>query len=189
MANTLKQMMTEELAQLAREAENCVLVDFRGLTAKESGELRRRLQERGIRMNVVPNKLFGRSLGQLFSEFEASDALAKLLTGPTAVVFGGDGAVMAARALLEWRRGHEKFAIKGALFDRRVIGADGIDEFSRMPTREQVIGQVIGIVIEPLRGIIGVLDAVVRNLVCAVDAIVKKQEKQGSEEPKAEQQG
>jgi large subunit ribosomal protein L10 len=190
MAKYIKKLMTSELAALARDAESCILVDFRGLTAKESDDLRRRLRERGIRMNVISNKLFGRSLVEQFSEFGETNALAEALRGPTAVVFGGDGAITAAKALIEWRRSHEKLKIKGALFGRRVLGADGVAEISTLPTREVVISQVIGLIAEPIQGILRALDGVARNLVTAVDAIVRKREdaeKQGSEQKTAEQ--
>ena len=172
MATTLRTMIVEEIKQWSSGAESCVLIDFRGLAAKDAGALRRMLRGKGVQMNVVPNRLFRRALAETASEALAKDdALTALLKGPTAVVFGDDGAVTAAKALVDWCKDHKNVAIKGGLFERRVIGSREVEALSRIPSKHVLIAQAVGGFASPLRGLVGVLGGVVRSLACALNAI------------------
>ncbi len=180
MAKFLKDLMVNELKELAGEAESCVLVDVRGLTAKEADELRRILREKGVRMNVVPNRLYRRALEERFGPEAAQDsALRELFRGPTAVVFGSDGAVTAAKVLLGWRKEHEKLTIKGGLLDRRPIDAAGVEELSKLPSKETLIAGVAAAVVDPLTSLMWFLEGAARNLAYAVAAVAEKKEKEG----------
>lgn len=172
MAKALRSMIVDEIKQWAPGAESCVLVDFRGLTAKDADALRRLLRAKGVQMNVVPNRLYRRALGEATSEALAKDdALAGMLKGPTAVVFGGDGAVTAATILVNWCKDHKHVAIKGGLFDRRVIGMREVVELSRIPPVQVLIAQAVGGIASPLRGFVCVLGGLMRGMVCALNAI------------------
>jgi large subunit ribosomal protein L10 len=165
-------MIVEEIKQWAPGAESCVLVDFRGLGAKDADALRRMLRAKGVQMNVVPNRLYRRALGEATSEALAKDdGLAAMLKGPTAVVFGGDGAVTAAALLVNWCKDHKNVAIKGGLFDRRVIGTRDVVELAKIPPMQVLIAQAVGGIASPLRGFVGVLGGLMRSVVCALQAI------------------
>lgn len=176
MAKFLKKLVAQELRQLAAEAESCILVDFRSLPAKQSNELRNRLRELGVRMNVVPNRLYRRAWAELLGGADASEtmAVAQVLRGPTAVVFGDDGAVTAAKVLKGWLKDHKQPEIKGGFLLRRVIDAAGVDELARIPSREELLSQIVGLIVEPLRRIVCTVDSAARNLVYAVNGIVEK---------------
>jgi large subunit ribosomal protein L10 len=176
MAKFLKRLIAGEFKELAGEAEDCLLVDFRGLSAKESDELRRRLREHGIRMNVIRNRLYRRAMEQAFLDSAGEEAVTAVLRGPTAVVFGGDGSVTAAKTLVEWRKEHQKLTIKGGFLDRRVLDVEAVETLAALPSREVLLAQVVGVIAEPLRAIVGVLDGATRNLVWALNAIVEKKE-------------
>ena len=179
MAKFLKRLITDELRQMASEVEGCVLVDFRGLTAKESNELRRLMREQDVRMNVVPNRLYRRAVTEILDAADGpsearSEAIAEVLRGPTAVVFGGDGAVTAAKVVTTWLKNHEKPEIKGGLLDRQVIDVAAVQELAKIPSREELLSQIVGLIAEPMRRIVGALDSAVRNIVYALDAIVEQ---------------
>ncbi|HNR99011.1 MAG TPA: 50S ribosomal protein L10 [Planctomycetota bacterium] len=172
MAKALRTLIVEEIKQWAPDAESCVLVDFRGLAAKDADALRRLLRAKGVQMNVVPNRLYRRALAEAASEtLAADDALAAVLKGPTAVVFGGDGAVTAAALLVNWCKDHKNPVIKGGLFDRRVIGAQDVADLAKIPPVPVLLAQVAGGMASPLRGLVGVLSGLMRGLVCALQAI------------------
>ena len=173
MAKFLKELVTQELRQLAATAESCVLVDFRGLSATETNELRNRMREQGVRMNVVPNRLYRRVWAEHI-EGSAATAADQVLRGPTAVVFGDDGAITAAKILQAWLKDHKQPEIKGGFLDRRVIDAAAVEELARIPSREELLSQVVGLVAEPLRRIVSAIDSAARNIVYAVNGIVEK---------------
>ncbi len=176
MAKFLKKLLTRELKQLALDAESCVLVDFRGLNAKESDDLRQRLREKGVRMNVIPNRLYRRALAADFMASAGEGDVTGMLRGPTAVVFGSDGALTAAKILLDWRKEHRALEIKGGFLDQKVIGRTRVEELARLPSREVLVGHIVGLIAGPVLGIVNVLDSAARSLVCALDAIAKKNE-------------
>lgn len=177
MARFLKEYMTEELNRWAPETKNCVMVDFRGLNAGEAEELRRKLRENGIRMNVVPNRLFKRALRESVSEeFAGREDVAGLLQGPTAVVFGGEGALTASKLLVDWRKEHKSLGIKGAVVDWDVLGVEEAEELARIPGKEELLTRVVGGIASPLNSFAFVLSGVLRSLASVLNSIKEKKE-------------
>src|SRR5690606_8680416 len=107
-ARAEKEKQVAELAEKLERAQAVVLVDFRGLTVRESGELRNRLREHGVEFKVVKNTLARRAAEQL--ELEGID---DTLTGPTAMAFAYDDPVVPARELSRFHRDTGKPQIKG----------------------------------------------------------------------------
>lgn len=175
MAKFLKELMAEEIAGWAGGVESCVMVDFRGLTAKESEDLRRALRAQGVSMNVVPNRLYRQALARAGAgDLAGDEALRALMKGPTAVVFGGDGALTAVKTLTAWNVGKKKIGIKGGILDRCVIDGAQVERLASIPDRDVLIAQVVGGIAGPLRGLVGVLSGVIRQLVYVLNAIKDK---------------
>lgn len=180
MAKFLKTLIKDEMAARDKELEGSVLVDFRGLDAKETEEIRRQLREKGAQMNVVLNRLYLKALMEkdkgLFDGQQ--DALKKLFKGPTAVVFGDDGAITPAKVLTEFQKTHTKLTIKGGFLDRKALNSDDIEALSKIPGRKVLLGQVVSGIAGPLSGFVSVLSGVLRNLVYVLSAIKDQQEEQ-----------
>ena len=160
---------TETVSRLARkmaQAEAIFLADFHGVDVAAVTRLRRSLRGAGVEYQVVKNRLAKRA---------ASDAglegLEQYLEGPTAMAFAHDDPVAPAKILQEFIDGGGKLAIKTGLVDGQILTAEAVAQLAKLPSREELIGQVVGSVQAPLYGLSAVLNGLLRSLVAALSAI------------------
>ncbi len=160
---------TETVSRLARkmaQAEAIFLADFHGVDVAAVTRLRRSLRGAGVEYQVVKNRLAKRA---------ASDAglegLEQYLEGPTAMAFAHEDPVAPAKILQEFIDGGGKLAIKTGLVDGQILTAEAVALLAKLPSREELIGQVVGSVQAPLYGLSAVLNGLLRSLVVALSVI------------------
>jgi len=147
MSKYVKDLIIKELAQRFKDVDSVVVINPRGISATKNNQIRRRLREKGARMTVVKNALIKRSIveGKL-KGFEA------LLEGPSALVYGKGSISAIARTLIEEKKQNEKLELRGVYFDGEIYaGAKGVEQVSKLPTREEAIGQIVAALVGPGR--------------------------------------
>jgi large subunit ribosomal protein L10 len=158
-----KAAVIEEVAREIDSAEAVFAVDYRGISVKQSAELRGRLDEAGASFRVVKNRLSMRAADQA-----GADALKAMLEGPTALTFVRGDAALAAKELAAFRREHGLLEFKGGTMDGDALTAEDVDAISRLPTRDALYGQLVGVTASPLnglvRGLAGLLSGFARQL-------------------------
>ncbi|MBQ3942903.1 MAG: 50S ribosomal protein L10 [Elusimicrobia bacterium] len=97
--------------------------------------------------------------------------------GPTAIVVEGDDPVSPAKIVSEFAKKNEKLVIKAGILDGKVIAVNEIKALASLPTKEVLIGKMLGSMNAPISNFVGVLSAVTRNFVCALNAIKEQKEK------------
>ena len=152
----------EEVAGQIQESEAVFAVDYRGISVPQAAELRTRLTEAGARFRVVKNTLTERAADQAGAE-----SLKEVLEGPTAFTFvladGGDVA-LAAKALATFRREHDVLAFKGGLMNGDALTIEQIEELSKLPARDVLHGQLVGMIASPITGLVRGLNALISGL-------------------------
>jgi large subunit ribosomal protein L10 len=151
----------EEVATQIQESEAVFAVDYRGISVPQAAELRTRLTEAGARFRVVKNTLTERAADQAGAE-----SLKEFLEGPTAftfVVADGDVA-LAAKALATFRRETDLLAFKGGTMGGDALSAEQIEALSRLPAREVLHGQLVGMIASPITGLVRGLNALISGL-------------------------
>jgi large subunit ribosomal protein L10 len=146
-----------------------LVADYRGLTVAEITELRKRLRETGAELIVAKNTLTLRAAKET-----GHDALESLLSGPTALTFAFNDAAKTAKAINDFNRGPKKLVIRGGLLGTSLLAANALDQVASMPTREQVLAQIVGGVAAPVAGIVGVLNTAVANVLYTLQARIDK---------------
>ncbi len=173
----------EEVAGQIQESEAVFAVDYRGISVPQAAELRTRLTEAGARFRVVKNTLTERAADQA-----GADALKELLEGPTAFTFvladGGDVA-LAAKALATFRREHSVLAFKGGVMGGDALTIDQMEELSRLPARDVLHGQLVGMIASPITGLVRGLNALISGLAIQLGQI-RDQGLVGGDEPAPE---
>ena len=131
MSKELKKYLTTGLeSRLGNLQEGCVLIDYRGLNAEQTYDLRHELRRGGIRMMVVHNRLARR----VFAQTSAPDTFQGLFRGPTAVLTGRDGALGASKSIVQWRKKNKDLApIKGGLFQGKALSAEEVGRLAQLP--------------------------------------------------------
>ncbi len=147
MARELKQIICEELRSRFTQLDGCVLIDHRGLDSEQTQDLRCTLREKGVQMNVVPNRLAKRVLLDLGAPSDFCD----LIRGPTAILFGGEGAFVASKSIMNWRRKNKDLAeIRGGMFEGETLSPDDVKRLADIPEPEVLRSTIAGMFVAPM---------------------------------------
>jgi large subunit ribosomal protein L10 len=158
-----------EIAENINESQAIFAVDYRGISVPQVAELRAKLREADASFRVVKNSLTERAA----DETGAAD-LKVYLQGPTALTFVRGDAALAAKAVADYARVTQLLPFKGGLMDGGVVDADQIRAISRLPSREVLYGQLVGIVASPVSGLVRTLSALVSGLAVALGQVHEK---------------
>jgi large subunit ribosomal protein L10 len=174
----------EEVAGQIQESEAVFAVDYRGISVPQAAELRTRLTEAGARFRVVKNTLTQRAADQAGAE-----SLKEFLVGPTAFTFvvadGGDVA-LAAKALATFRRENDVLSFKGGVMNGEPLSIEQLETLSRLPARDVLHGQLVGMIASPITGLVRTLNALISGLAIQLQQIAE-QGLVGGDAPAAEE--
>jgi large subunit ribosomal protein L10 len=161
-----KEQVVAELSERLRTATTLLVADYRGLTHAELDAVRSELLQHGARLSVVKNTLTRRA-----ADAAGVDALDEFLTGPTAIAFVTDGdPVAVAKTLSETARETRRLTLKGGLLEGRAIDARAVSDLAALPPADVLRGQVLGVIVAPLTGLLGLVSAPLQDLAGLVDA-------------------
>ena len=141
----LKKPIVEEISASIKDAQSVVLVDYRGLTVEQDTELRKQLREAGITYKVYKNTMMNFA-------FKGTDyeALAPYLEGPSAVAISTEDATAPARVLCKFAKTAEALEIKGGVVEGMAYDAKGIENISKIPSREELLSKLLGSIQSPI---------------------------------------
>jgi large subunit ribosomal protein L10 len=154
-----KAAVIEEVAGQISEAEAIFAVDYRGISVPQAAELRTRLRDADATFRVVKNTLSERA-----AEQAGAGELREHLQGPTAMTFVRGDAAAAAKALSDFARATGFLAFKGGWMNGKPLTGDEIVAISRMPSRDVLYGQLVGMVASPLTGLAAGLSNLISGL-------------------------
>ncbi len=138
-----------------------VLVDYKGISVADDTKLRKQLREAGVEYFVVKNTLL-----RFAAKEVGFDALEDVLEGTTAMAVSADDPIAAAKILVEYAdKSKGAFSLKAGFLDGAVIGVDTVNELGHLPSKEQLLTQLLS-----------VLNGNIRGLACALNAIAEKSE-------------
>jgi|SRR5690625_373911 len=162
MANPRNEATVAALRDLLADVKSFFLVDYQGLTAEEFNDLRRKVREAGGRVLVAKNTLINVVLKE-----QGVDGFEETLRGPTALVLVGEDPVAPVKALTDFADDHAKDlpAAKGGLLQGGQVGPDAFERIAKLPSREQVLSELVGVLQAPMSQLVGVLEGPQRDLV------------------------
>jgi len=172
MSRQKKTETVERLGEILSRITMAVVTDYRGLTAAEMTELRRKLGEQGVEYRVVKN-----TLARLAAERASREGLTALLQGPTALALGYGDVSLPARAVADFvRASRSTLRIKGGLLEHRVLTAQEVAILSTLPPRETLIAQLMAGIQAPVSALLYVLTANMRELAGLLQARIHQLE-------------
>lgn len=166
-----KAVAIAEIATHIDESEAIFAVDYRGITVAQVAELRTKLREADATFKVVKNSLTERAADQVGAE-----ALKDYLAGPTALTFVRGDIAVAAKAVADYARATQLLPFKGGMMGSEAIDSEQIRSLSRLPSREVLYGQLVGVVASPIGGLVRSLGALVGGLAVALGQVREKRE-------------
>jgi large subunit ribosomal protein L10 len=169
MPTEAKQATVAELREQLAKNRTLIVSEYRGLTVREIGEIRRALRKQDVSYRVVKNRLM-----KIAADDSVRSALEGLLVGPTAIAFGNDEGAT-AKVVIDTMRPYKQVKITGAILGDRAIDSDGVIRLASLPSRETLLSQLAGAFAAPMATTAGLFDAPLRDVVGLVAALEAKQ--------------
>lgn len=167
-----KQSMIHELRRKLTESSFVILTDYKGVNVAKMNDLRDRLRAVKAHLQVVQNRMFQRLAKELnYSGFE------ERLRGPSAMVFGAGDVVAAAKVLKDFIKENEMPALKVGVMQGVFLSKQDIERLATLPSREQLLAQLVGTLAAPLRQVVGVMHQRLASLVYVLKAYQDNKQK------------
>ncbi|MCX8250624.1 MAG: 50S ribosomal protein L10 [Dehalococcoidia bacterium] len=156
----------EELKSVLSEAKLIISTDYRGLNVTEMSALRRTIRESGGTYRVAKNTLV-----KIASNEIGRPEISEIIVGPTGFVLSTDDPVGPARALMTHiQENRLDIVVNGAYLEGTLVDADRVKYLSSLPSREELIGKVLGQMNAPIANLVGVLSGTLRGLMTVLQA-------------------
>ena len=159
MSKYVKELMMDQLRSDLDGSRSVLILDLKGLDAVAEHQFRRDLRRKSIRIRALKNTLARR----VFSEM-GMDGLSRYLEGPSVAVWGGDGVAELAKEISNQVRVLKKPQIKGGAVDGVVIGPTQVEDITKLPSREALIGRVAALALAPAQRVVSLANAPVGGI-------------------------
>ena len=166
-----KGQVLAELGDIMKDASSIYVTDYKGLTVAQATELRTAFRKAGAKYKVAKNTLIKRALNE---RGISGDQIDTVLDGQTGLAFGFEDPAAPARVLKEFTEKNEQLKFKLAWLDGSIYDGKQLKTLAALPTKKELIANIVGSLQSPISGIVGVLGALQRDLVYLMDGIEKK---------------
>lgn len=165
-----KQSVINRLKDRFEGSSSVICVDFRGVNVEKISQFRKELRQVSVEYEVVKNTLAKRAIeGTVFTE------LSQFLAGPTGIVFCPDDPAASAKVVTKFvEETNGAFRIKGGIVGGTVFDAEGIRKVATLPSKQELLAQLLAAFQSPISGLVGVLQGIVREFVFILQAISDK---------------
>ena len=171
MAKFVRELIVKELVEKFDGAGAVFLVNYTGINAAQSIDIRKQLYEMGAGMDVVKN-----SLAKIALDKVGITGLDDLFNGPVAVIHGGEEAPALAKFIVKWIKDNRVMEINGGWTDGNILSAKEVVEFSKLPTKPELYSMIAGAVVGNISAIASCMNNLIGGVAAAVDAVREKKE-------------
>jgi large subunit ribosomal protein L10 len=170
-----KAAIIAETAALLKDAQAVVLARYSQLSVADMNDIRRDLGQNGVTVKVVKNTLIKRA-----ADAVGIEGLEPYLEGPTVLLASVSDPVAPARMAQQKARTYRTLEVKAGVLGQRVLGPSEVQALAALPSREQLLAQVVGTLAAPIQRLVWVLDAPLANLARVLDQVRQQRAAQAS---------
>lgn len=173
MTKNEKEVMVDEIATTLESKSIIYLTNYSGLTVAQANELRNRFRGSGVQYKVYKNTLIRLAMERL----GGFDDMIEHLHGPTAVALSEEPSAP-ARVIKKFAKDENLTLpeLKAAYIDGAYYGSDALDVLASLKSKEELIGDVLGLLMAPVSNIIGSVQAPGRTLAAQIKEIAERGE-------------
>ncbi|BCD61455.1 MULTISPECIES: 50S ribosomal protein L10 [Nitratiruptor] len=169
MTRSQKEEVVSYLTEEFKNAAAIVDCDYKGMSVAELESLRRAAKEKGLKVRVVKNTLAMIAL--------KNNGVEDFVLKETNVLVWGDDLVDLAKTVTDFAKEHkENFKIKQGYFEGEVADASKIEAYSKLPSKEELLGMLLSVWTAPLRNLLYVWNAPKQNFVTVLENIRQQKE-------------
>ncbi|MCB1091552.1 MAG: 50S ribosomal protein L10 [Verrucomicrobiae bacterium] len=161
-----KQIIIDALLERINQSPFLLIADYTGMTVPQFSELRKRLRATGATFNVAKNTFVKRAA----ISASVPESVGDLLSGQTAVVTGENDVCAAAKAIKNFHKEFSRPVIRGGVLDGAVLAAAQVEALADLPSKEILQSQLLGLLQEPARRMVTVLNEPLASLARVLQA-------------------
>jgi large subunit ribosomal protein L10 len=165
-----KAQVIDELAEQLSRAKLAILTDYRGLSVTGLQGLRATLRPLNAEFKIAKN-----TLTRIAAEKAGIDGLTPMLDGPLALVLAYDDVVGPSKAITDFVRSSRILTVKGGVLENQIVTAKGIEDIATLPSRDELLGKLVGLLNSPAQRLVTVLSGPSRSLVQVLNAYSEQQ--------------
>ncbi len=155
-----KEQIVQEMSDKFGKAAGIYLVDFTGMDVNTTTELRKNFKQANVEYRVLKN-----TLAKLSFDKAGIDGMDDFLNGVNAYAISYDDPTIPAKILDKNKTFKEKLKYKAALFEGQVMGPEKVEAIASLPSREELLSQLVGMLKSPMTKLAGTLNAAMVNMV------------------------
>ena len=165
-----KEEIVAKLTNEIKESPSCVFADFKGLSANDMVELKKKLRESGSTFQVIKKKLLAIALKNNDIKIDP-----KQLEGQIAVSVSSDE-VSSAKIIHETAKENENISIVAGVLGEKLMTLEETQALAKLPSRDELRARLVGQLQAPISGFVNVLAGVPRSFVQVLDAVKEEKE-------------
>lgn len=166
-----KLKLKDEVAEVFGKSKAVIFAEYRGLTVEELTILRKELRKAKADFKVIKNRVAKKAIE---SDVKSMAVVADKFKGPVGVVCAYGDTAQATKAILNFEKDHPNLVVTAAYMEEASVTKSQLQTIADLPSREVLLGQIVGSMVAPHRGLLGVLTGVHRNLLNVLNAIKDK---------------
>ncbi len=169
MARPEKVAEVKAIAERMQKAQSMILADYTGCSVEQMTIFRENCRAKAVECRVVKNRL-----AIIAADNSELTVLKDHLKGPTAIVFGLESQVDAAKIVADFSKENEQMKIKGGVLDGAYLDVNAVVALSMTPSMDELIAKMMGSINSPASGLVGTINGVAGKLCRAIDAVAKQ---------------
>ena len=166
-----KHKLKDEMSVLLKQVSGIIVTEYRGMTVEELTLLRVQLRKSGATFKIIKNRVVKKSVE---ADVKNIVPLSPNFKGPIGLVLSFKDSAQATKAVFEFEKDHPNFIVKAGYVEAGVYAPAQLKAIAALPSKEVLLGQILGTLMNPHRGLVTVLSGVPRNLVNVLNAIKDK---------------
>ena len=165
-----KEAVVAELTEIFAEAGVVVVSRYEGMTVAEMQDLRTRMRDAGGSVRVAKNRL-----AKIALKGHAAEGVSETMTGMTVLAYSEDPTT-AARVVQDYAKDNQKLVVLGGAMGENVLDAAGVEAVSKLPSRDELIAQIVQCIGAPASNIAGAIGAPASNIASILSTIEERAE-------------
>ncbi len=166
LSKAAKNDIVKRFSEVFKANPSVMLVEYKGLTVAELEGLRSNLKDADTEFKIVKNKLL-----KIAAKDTEIEQLNDLLVGPTAIAVCESDPTAAAKVFVKTAKDLPLLVIKGGVVEGNMVGVDEITAISKLPSRQEMMAQLLGALSSPMSNLLGALTQMQSKLLYALEAL------------------